>query len=375
MKTRTFLRPSILLALTLGFQLILTFLFLGGLLHTFRLQAKPISGTGLAHLVLFDLIAIGMTWMFEKIKTPILWTHIWFLSGMKMLILWALLSIGIYGLINVLISLPPLPVSSYFALGIQGSLRPLLPWGRGFTILHVALQVTVVWGILFLRKRRSKYLILLTSMTALAIYSSIYMSRIMFVAPLVALFIIVLRQWFYMRPIPVHFIVVIAIGLFSVLVLLQGFRTYEVLGISYTDNLVIWGISSLVEYFISTALYSVYVASWLGDPPMHPSDYFSTPELVNLGSLGQLMVQFGALYPLVLVVFLWIASRYWRMFDKGYPEGYLVYPFIAYTLLEMPRIFEFTTVTGIVRLGLLMALGWVCHNWSVDLTSARGKHA
>ncbi len=356
--------PSVILGLLMSMHVILMCLFLMGLLPSFRLQNKPVSLWGIAHFLLFYLLAFGMITVFEKVSSlrilrikSIRWGNLGkhFLPTVLAL---TLLGIGLSGLLGVLFRIGWLPFSDYFVVGIKGGLLAEIPWGQGLTIRHVALQIVPIISLLFVRQRVIKYICFVSSIAALCLYSAIYMSRIMILAPIVAVFVLLVRKGLQQRYLW---------SLISVLIIItfvwQGLRDFEKMGIYYTDNILLWGIIRLTDYYVSTALFSVYVASTLpNDNFSDISSYFGAPEYVNLGSLGQLWKQFGISYFFVLTLVLFLVGHYWQKYVKGESDGLLVYPFMVYSLLEFPRIFEFTTVTGYVRLLLLILIGWLLRN-------------
>jgi len=364
---RTFLKPSTILAIGTGLQLLFYMLFEAAILQTFRLQRQTIPIIGQLHLLAFYFIAVGMLMVFEKIRIPNMnVSPRWKQFGRKMLpgmIIIVLLIMGTYGLWNVLEEVPLHPsLARNMLLGIQGYFRPMIPWGRGFTILHVALQVAIILSMIFIRRPLLKLLIITVLIGMLVIYSTIYMSRIMLLAPLVAIFVLVVRKKYYLRRISFRLFLLVIILFFILVVLQQGIRDYNVVGQQYTDSVIFWGLSRVTEYFISTAAFSAYIGGLLESSYISPGICFGTPEYVNVGSLGQLWNSFGVIYPFVLLFFWWLVTRYWQKFDKGYLDGFIVYPFLVYSLFEFSRIFEFTTVTGLIRLILLIACGWLLRN-------------
>jgi len=308
------------------------------------------------------LMAIYERMKFSKIKTSPHWGYFGH-SVLPVITAGVLMAIGIYGFLNVLICLPQESIGQYLLLGIKGRWRSYIPWGQGFTILHVAPQIAVILSMVLIRKRIWKIVIMMISLGVVTAYSFIYMARIMLMAPLIAILILGIRKKFYPARIPRRIVIMFVVLLIFLNVLQQGFRDYEVMGQEYTKSVIKWGFSRMAEYYIATCVFSAYICSFAGTiEPLPPRFYFGTPEYTNMGSLGQLWNSFGIAYPLVLLGIWYLVSKYWQRFDKGYTDGLIVFPFLFYSLLEVPRIFEFTTVTGGVRLGLLVFCGWLFRN-------------
>lgn len=367
---RTILRPSFVLTAVLGLRVFLLLMFIIGLVPSFRLQTKFIPVDGLVHMLMFDFLAIGMMTVFERLKLPTVnMSPRWGRFGKSFLPVTSaavLLAFGIYGLLKVLAHMPQLTIRQYLLLGIQGALTTEIPWGKGLTIPHVALQVAAILGMVIIRGRVPRLLIILASLGALAVYSVVYMSRVMLIAPLVALLVLVVRNWFWETSVK-RTVVAIFMCIILVLplnILQQGFRDYEHTGKEYTESVVVWGMSRLLDYYVSTALYSAYIGAVIVEhtEPLEPRFYYGTPEYTNVGSLGQLWKSFGITYLFVLSGFWFVVGQYWRRFYQGYTDGLIVYPVMVYSLLEFPRIFEFTTITGLVRLALLVSCGWLFRN-------------
>lgn len=151
------------------------------------------------------------------------------------------------------------------------------------------------------------------------------------------------------------FLVIIIFFIF--VVLQQGIRDYNAVGQQYTGSVIFLDLSRVAEYIIFTAAFFAYIGGWLESSRISPSIYFGALEYANVSSLGQLWNLFGVIYPFVLLLFWWLVTRYWQKFDKGHPDGLIVYLFLVYNLFEFLRIFEFTTITGLGKLVLLFACG------------------
>ena len=339
-----------------------------GLIPSLRLQRKPVPIVGLAHLLLFDLLAVGMMLVCEKLKLPTINVSVrWGHFGRSLLPITSvgvLMTIGMYGLLNVVRHMPELTVGQYLLFGIQGKLRAEIPWGQSFTAAHVALQVAAILGMVVVQGRKLRLFIVMTSLGALAVYSVIYMSRIMLIPPLIALLVLYMQKKSgSISTKKRNTIFIIMLIIVAYIYLAQGLRDYDIMGKLYTKSLLAWGVSRLLDYYISTALYSAYIGSMVEHAEMSdPRFYFGAPEYTNIGSLGQLWRSFGITYLFVLLGFCFLVGKYWRRFYKGYTDGLIVFPFMVYSLLELPRMFEFTTVTGLVRLALLVVCGWLFRN-------------
>ena len=359
------IRPSFLLLVLLGFQSILISGFYIGLIPSFRLSPSSLSEKGFTHFLLFNFLTVGVMAICETIKWPYLIPKILPRRGafvnnfLPLATTMALLGIGIYGLLNVIIRLEVGRITELFISGIQGQLRPKIPWGQGLTIRHVALQVAVIIAMVIVRSHLWRVLVVSISLVGLTIYSVAYMSRIMILAPLVALTVIYINFQSANKQLP-RKVLFIGSLILVLLILLQGYRDFAAMGVYYTNNIIIWGVTRLTDYFLSTALYSIYLASfhYIG-ASLDIHFALGTPEYVNLGSLGQLLVNFGMFYPIVVIVFCILVSIYWKKFRAHRTDGLIVYPFMIYSLLEFPRIFEFATVTGLVRLGTILICGWL----------------
>jgi len=366
--SRLIFRPSFILIIVLSFQLFLSLMYMIGLIPSLRLQRKPVPIVGLAHLLLFDLLAVGMMLVCEKLKLPTINVSVrWGHFGRSLLPITSvgvLMTIGMYGLLNVVRHMPELTVGQYLLFGIQGKLRAEIPWGQSFTAAHVALQVAAILGMVVVQGRKLRLFIVMTSLGALAVYSVIYMSRIMLIPPLIALLVLYMQKKSgSISTKKRNTIFIIMLIIVAYIYLAQGLRDYDIMGKLYTKSLLAWGVSRLLDYYISTALYSAYIGSMVEHAEMSdPRFYFGAPEYTNIGSLGQLWRSFGITYLFVLLGFCFLVGKYWRRFYKGYTDGLIVFPFMVYSLLELPRMFEFTTVTGLVRLALLVVCGWLFRN-------------
>ena len=369
---RLSISPSFILMIVVSIRLGFFLMFHAGLIPSFRLQNKDLPIVGVVHLIAFDFIAIGLMIICEKIIFPI--PDIFIRCGhfcrsfLAVFITSILTVLGIHSLTMVLLKLSPRSLSYLLSTGIRGGFRPEIPWGRGYTVAHVALQVALVVSLVVMQGQIRKALIALITLVALAMYSIVYMSRIMFIAPLIALVVLFIRRklWITFDKRKSVFILLALILIVAIVTLLQGLRDYESIGVIYTKSFLIWGLLRFTDYFISTAIFSSHIAAALGN--MKESELGSllgAPEYVNLGSLGQLLNTFGIGYLFVILCFWLVIGKYWRRFYKGYADGLIVYPYIVYSLIEFPRIFEFTTVTGLVRLALLIFCGWLFRDVTV----------
>ena len=327
---RVSVSPSFILMVVVSIRLILFLMFMVGLVPSFRLKNTDIPIFGIVHLIVFDFIAVNMMIICEKIVFPMPRFSVRcgsFCQSFLLIIIVILTVIGIYSLARVLLELSPHSLSYLLITGIRGGFRAEIPWGRGYTIAHVALQVALVVNLVVMQGRIRKVLIALINLAALAVYSIVYMSRIMFVAPLIALLVLFIRSklWTTSSRRKIFFLTLALIFILTLSILLQGLRDYESIGTFYTRSFLMWSFLRFTDYFVSTAIFSSYIGATLSNiDESELGSLLGDPEYVNLGSLGQLLNTAGIGYLFILLCFWLITGNYWRRFYKGYTDGLIV---------------------------------------------------
>ena len=369
MKVHKALRPSVILTVVFIMQMCFYLLYALDLIPSYRLNHISSNVYGYLGITSFYIICLLLLKVIEKTKKPrnkriesinkrkvyFLVYLCWSISMLGMLRLLAEL-IGKYGLFQLL------------SISLNGMQMDYLVRGAGNTVLiNFSVAAIILLGSIY--ESSFKYKVqLAVSFILLFLYSIFLSSRIMIIQGVFYWIVIIVRKKMYDKKISIRKTLILCTFVLLFLVITSGLRDYNRGGEAYTNSPILWGLSRISDYVISSLNYSLESPSLCGNNMTFPNGTFElltyiigvneadslfntaymrttfgAPEYTNVGGFGQIYSDFNMLFPILCIVLSIIISKTWKSFHSGHFFGFVFYPIMLYSLIEMWRIYYLGT--------------------------------
>lgn len=266
--------------------------------------------------------------------------------------------LSVVGVLLILKSAIGIGGADAIIMGVQGTLRAEMA-GGGFLVFvifsYLGVVVCTVCG--------NKKVLLLTNLACLFVIATMYAARMYFLAAVAMSAVIYLRKRCWksqIRLFHIGVVIMVVAGLTVAVAALREFENSE--DPRSSDQPVEWGVRTMVDYPLSTAIYSMHVdemppvegivatipvlkrllvgASGASDDDMLSfRECYGHKGYTNLGGWGQMQRVFGTVGSVVMLALFGVCTGFfWIKFISGDSAGLMLYPVFAYALFEFWRI-------------------------------------
>ena len=358
-------------------------LYCTGLLRSYRVTFISHDFFGYLSVVLFYYILISFCFLFSNTRHSISKTLRCLRPQKVLIIIYLFLLVSLFGFTRLTVKiLGNYGISHLIYMLLRNRQLDYLITGSGNTTLSVFSQASLILlALIFDHHKRVHRVTLLFNLILLFAYSSFLSSRVLFIEGTVFFTIILIRRFYYQRETKsIRFFLIVFIALFM-LILTSGYRDFDQMGIQYTDSRIDWGVSRLLDYFISTGNTSLEIVDYMDGRSMRfpigtfqlltdilPSDNktnllgfrmsINPHEYTNMGAIVAIYSDYKYLSCIFVAVYGMICGLMWRSFDSGHLFGMMMYPMFFYSCLEIWRLYYFGTTLAEVLL-ILVCLSFI----------------
>ena len=368
MKIKSFLKPRNIFSIIFFSQVIVLFLYYVGVIKSYKVETISKNTVGYLFFIVVYLMLIVLT----SITTSNAKGNIRVTNSKKIYkFIYFFTVIGIIGALGITKNIRSSLKWNYLkTILFTNHTKEYMVYGGGYIPLITMSLISIILLIIIWKNNKKNVMLFSINFLVLTICGILLNSRIMILQPFIYSAIIIIRMQAYNFKLPMiktSIIILLALFLF---IISSGIRDYNEDGKFYTKSKILWGISRVLDYPLTTANYSLEILG-LDNDEINMSNVFEvikrfreddksivredstdiqyikntygSSEYTNLGAVGQVFLNCGLISIFIFFMYSILIIISYNSYNSGRLFGLLIYPIVFYSILEFWRLFSIGT--------------------------------